>query len=170
MRWLSLQDNGLSGTLPSELGSLSNLQRLELAWNSLSGTLPSELGDLSNLQELSLENPPYVETQISDVYAITSGEDFSLNVSGNFGDINNNITSYSASGLPQGLTINSTSGVIGGTPTPTTGDTFTVTVTVSDRAGGVVSDEFNIYLRPHLHANDYAALKALYINVRFVLT
>jgi len=51
-----------------------------------------------------------VETQISDVYAITSGEDFSLNVSGNFGDINNNITSYSASGLPQGLTINSTSG------------------------------------------------------------
>jgi len=42
--------------IPSELGSLSNLQELWLQNNSLNGTLPSELGSLSNLQVLYLYN------------------------------------------------------------------------------------------------------------------
>jgi len=53
---LRLEDNSLSGTLPSFLGSLRNLQDLELHENSLSGTLPSEYGSLSNLQELRLDD------------------------------------------------------------------------------------------------------------------
>ncbi len=160
---LSLEENSLSGTLPSELGSLSNLQVLNLDRNSLSGTLPSELGSLSNLQYLwlesndfrgtipnsinalsadkQLENPPYVEIQIPDVNAFRS-ENFNFNVSRNFGDLNNNISSYGANGLPNGLTINSTTGVISGTPT--TDGSFTVTVTATDRAGGRGEDEFNI--------------------------
>ena len=169
---LSLLDNGLRGTLPSELGSLSNLQHLILSKNSLRGTLPSELGDLSNLQWLwleenslrgtlpalspalllILENPPYVKTQIPDVEA-NFGENFNLDVSTYFGDINNNISSYGAKGLPNGLTINAISGAIGGTPTPTTEGTFTVMVTASDEAEGKVSDEFNI-VRLTLDAND----------------
>ncbi|MBC6478514.1 MAG: putative Ig domain-containing protein [Hormoscilla sp. GM7CHS1pb] len=43
-------------------------------------------------------------------------ESFNLNVSENFGDINDNITLLGAKGLPNGLTINSTSGAILGTP------------------------------------------------------
>ncbi len=179
---LILESNSLSGTLPSELGSLSNLQRLNLYNNSLSGTLPSELGSLSNLQYLwlysnslsgtipdsinalsadkRLENPPYVEIQIPDVNAFSS-EKFNFNVSGNFGDLNNNISSYGANGLPNGLTINSTTGVISGTPT--TEGSFTVTVTATDMAGGRVEDEFNITVSiPPLNASDYAALQALY--------
>ena len=100
-----------------------------------------------------------METEIDDVDAV-SGQNFNLNVSGNFGDINNNITSYSASGLPNGLTIDSTSGASSGTPT--TEGNFAVTVTVSDRAEGQVEDEFNIAVSPILNADDYAALKALY--------
>ena len=46
--------NGMSGTLPSELGSLSKLQYLNLNANALSGALPSELGSLSNLQSIYL--------------------------------------------------------------------------------------------------------------------
>ena len=46
--------NGLSGTIPSELGLVANLQGLDLAANSLSGTIPSELGLLANLQVLDL--------------------------------------------------------------------------------------------------------------------
>ncbi|MBO1349186.1 MAG: VCBS repeat-containing protein [Hormoscilla sp. GUM202] len=157
---INLPSNSLSGTLPSELGSLGKLQQLDLDGNSLSGTIPSELDSLSNLQILSLENPPYVETQIPD-YEAVPGEDFSVNVSAHFGDINDNITSYSAEGLPNGLTINSDSGAIGGTLTVTEG-TFTVTVTASDDAGGEVEDEFNIEVRPLLDASDYAALLALY--------
>ncbi|MBC6475736.1 MAG: putative Ig domain-containing protein, partial [Hormoscilla sp. GM102CHS1] len=176
-----LSFNSLSGTLPSELGSLSSLLELHLSDNFLSGTLPSELGSLIYLQQIDLasnslrgtipdsirlsvrkllENPPYVETEIDDVDA-TSGENFSLNVSGNFGDINDNITSYSASGLPDGLTIDSTSGAIGGTPTES--GNFAVTVTASDANGGV-EDVFNIDVDV-LNANDYAALKAFYDSI-----
>ena len=155
---LYLYSNSLSGTLPSEYGSLrENLQNLYLYSNSLSGTLPDSIKDLS--ADKQLENPPYVETEIDDVDA-TSGQNFGLNVSGNFGDINNNITSYSASGLPNGLTIDSTSGASSGTPT--TEGNFAVTVTVSDRAEGQVEDEFNIAVSPTLNANDYKALKTLY--------
>ncbi|MBO1352005.1 MAG: putative Ig domain-containing protein [Hormoscilla sp. GUM202] len=106
-----------------------------------------------------LENPPYLKTPIPDVEA---GENFSLNVSTHFGDINDNIASYGAEGLPDGLAIDSSSGAIAGTPTVS--GAFTVTVTVEDTAGGEVEDEFNIEVRQLLDAGDYAAMKALYTN------
>ena len=51
---LDLSGNGLSGELPKELGSLSNLVELDLSFNRLSGEIPVELGNLSNLEELLL--------------------------------------------------------------------------------------------------------------------
>ena len=51
---LSLWDNELSGEIPSELGSLSNLETLHLDENQLTGEIPSELGNLSNLNSLYL--------------------------------------------------------------------------------------------------------------------
>ena len=51
---LYLGDNGLSGEIPPELGSLSNLTALYLDTNALSGEIPPELGSLSNLTDLSL--------------------------------------------------------------------------------------------------------------------
>ena len=47
---LNLGVNGLSGTIPSELGNLANLERLYLSINQLSGEIPSELGNLANLE------------------------------------------------------------------------------------------------------------------------
>ena len=44
--------NGLTGTIPAKLASLSNLKRLDLGSNQLSGTIPPELADLSDLVEL----------------------------------------------------------------------------------------------------------------------
>ncbi|KAJ9703051.1 hypothetical protein PVL29_004707 [Vitis rotundifolia] len=46
---------GLQGTLPSSLGNLTELERLELQWNNISGPLPSLKG-LSSLQVLMLSN------------------------------------------------------------------------------------------------------------------
>ena len=44
---LLLESNGLAGEIPKELGSLSNLKRLELGNNYLTGEIPRELGNLS---------------------------------------------------------------------------------------------------------------------------
>ena len=52
---LTIEDN-LSGILPSSLGNLSNLERLELVFNKLSGPIPSTLGNLSSLKLLYLNN------------------------------------------------------------------------------------------------------------------
>lgn len=51
---LRLPNNNLSGSLPSELGSLSSLERLSLSRNDLSGRIPPELGNLSSLVGLFL--------------------------------------------------------------------------------------------------------------------
>ena len=48
--------HGLQGSVPAELGNLSNLERLSLNNNALTGPIPAELGNLSNLEWLSLYN------------------------------------------------------------------------------------------------------------------
>ena len=56
LQHLDLENNQLSGSIPPELGNLSNLVTLRLLSNQLSGSIPSALGNLSNLQYLLLEN------------------------------------------------------------------------------------------------------------------
>ena len=51
-----LHRNNLNGSIPRELGSLSNLESLLLSSNDLSGPIPAELGNLSNLESLSLNS------------------------------------------------------------------------------------------------------------------
>ena len=50
---LSLEENDLSGTLPAELGALTNLEDLLLSENALAGTIPPELFALTKLTQLS---------------------------------------------------------------------------------------------------------------------
>ncbi|MBC6479003.1 MAG: leucine-rich repeat domain-containing protein [Hormoscilla sp. GM7CHS1pb] len=162
LRLLNLNSNQLSGSIPPELGNLNKLEYLYLKSNQLSGSIPPELGNLKKLDRLYMsknqltdsipqevldlqadkqwENPPYIKTEIPDVYA-RSDQNFSLNVSENFGDINYNIDKYTATGLPEGVTINS-QGVISGIPTKA--GTFTVAVTAIDQARGEVTDTFDI--------------------------
>ena len=54
LKWLLLGDNQLSGSIPAELGSLAKLEWLDLGVNQLSGLIPAELGSLSSLQSLHL--------------------------------------------------------------------------------------------------------------------
>ncbi len=52
---LDLRRNRLSGSIPSELGSLANLTQLWLSVNDLTGPIPSELGNLENLEWLEIK-------------------------------------------------------------------------------------------------------------------
>ena len=51
---LLLDSKGLVGEIPKDLGSLSNLKRLDLGNNYLTGEIPRELGNLSGLETLLL--------------------------------------------------------------------------------------------------------------------
>ena len=51
---LDVSQNNLTGTIPPELGSLANLEKLSLPGNNLTGTIPPELGGLTNVKELWL--------------------------------------------------------------------------------------------------------------------
>jgi hypothetical protein len=51
---LLLNDNNLSGPVPTELVFLDTLETLALGFNKIEGVLPRELGSLSNLQALRL--------------------------------------------------------------------------------------------------------------------
>jgi len=54
VNYLNLNNNNLSGSIPSDLGNLSKLNSLQLRRNQLTGSIPSALGNLSNLTFLNL--------------------------------------------------------------------------------------------------------------------
>ncbi|CAM9445596.1 unnamed protein product [Ectocarpus sp. 12 AP-2014] len=51
---LGLVANNLRGSIPKELGALTNLRILHLSRNQLSGSIPKELGTLTNIWRLGL--------------------------------------------------------------------------------------------------------------------
>ena len=77
---LDLSSNELTG-IPGELGSLSNLETLYLSFNELAGTIPAELGSLSNLETLYLGNNRLTGTIPAELGSLSNLE--SLNLSSN---------------------------------------------------------------------------------------
>ena len=55
LAYLDLSRNQLTGSIPSSLGNLTNLARLEFSSNQLTGSIPSSLGNLTNLAYLRLD-------------------------------------------------------------------------------------------------------------------
>ena len=56
LTYLNLYSNQLTGEIPPEIGNLTNLTYLDLQMNQLSGQIPSEIGDLYNLIILHLND------------------------------------------------------------------------------------------------------------------
>lgn len=54
--YLLMQGNKISGSIPVEISYMANLTSLNLNDNQLSGAIPAELGGLSNLTQLQLYN------------------------------------------------------------------------------------------------------------------
>ncbi len=56
LKYLFLENNKISGSIPSSIGKCTKLYDLVLGTNQLSGHIPSELGNLIGLSELVLQN------------------------------------------------------------------------------------------------------------------
>ncbi|KAK3232828.1 hypothetical protein CYMTET_56852 [Cymbomonas tetramitiformis] len=105
-RELHLLDASLTGTIPTEIGRLTELQILDLRANSLTTTLPSEMGLLSSLISLSVAHNQLAGTIPSEFDEL--GVMTSLNVSFNedlCGDIPKDVSyhldfTFTSLGLP----------------------------------------------------------------------
>ena len=69
--YIFLDNAGLEGTIPPELGLLTALTLLDLDVSRLSGTIPSELGGLTRLTKLSLVSNRLVGTIPSQLGQLT---------------------------------------------------------------------------------------------------
>ena len=88
--------NQLTGEIPPELGSLANLQHLDLSSNRLSGEIPPELGNLADLghldlngNELSGEIPPELGSLTNLYYLSLSHNRLSSGISAELGSLAN---------------------------------------------------------------------------------
>jgi Leucine-rich repeat (LRR) protein len=52
---LSIINSGLSGEIPPEIGTLTDLEVIKLKYNELTGPIPPEIGNLTNLVKLELD-------------------------------------------------------------------------------------------------------------------
>lgn len=86
LRYLTASENGLVGTIPPKLGNLANLRILRLWTNALSGPIPAELGNLANLETLDLGGNLFSRNRLSGPIPPALGDLAnlkSLNLSGN---------------------------------------------------------------------------------------
>lgn len=75
---LDLNNNGLAGTLATQVGSLSSLTQLNLSGNALSGSLPAELGNLTALKILDLSQNGYLAGSLPPLAGLIQLEELSL--------------------------------------------------------------------------------------------
>ena len=93
---LALNENGLKGEIPPQLGNLANLEDLYLDFNGLRGKIPSELGNLANLEFLWLggngltgEIPPELGGLASLRHLVLSSNDLTGKIPSELGNLAN---------------------------------------------------------------------------------
>jgi len=75
---IQLYDNHLNGTLPADIGLLTNLQEINLSTNNIYGALPSEIGQLKNLETLGISQTNLSGTIPKEIGQLTNIKDISL--------------------------------------------------------------------------------------------
>ena len=68
-RYLFLNDNLLSGTIPVSMSELTTMSHLFLAGNSFNGTIPHELSNMNALQRLDLSRNSLSGSVPSDLWS-----------------------------------------------------------------------------------------------------
>lgn len=87
VKWIDLQDNNLTGSLPISIGSFQQLEYLYLHENNITGNIPPELGQLTNLTRFRLQHNDFTGDLPSELGDMSSLEHFILhhnpNLTGN---------------------------------------------------------------------------------------
>lgn len=138
----------------STAGVLSGtLDHLASAGSPYTVTVEASDGNGGTTQQsftYTVANPePEVDTPLTNV-STTNGAAVSVATAGAFSDADGDLASgtsddltFAAMGLPTGLSIDSGTGLITGTPAAAVG-TYSITVTVTDEQGAVASDSFDL--------------------------
>eukprot|EP00980_Cylindrotheca_fusiformis_P014685 scaffold4001_cov94-Cylindrotheca_fusiformis.AAC.3 len=71
---IGLDDCGLAGTLPPEIGNFRNARVLDLGWNEIEGSVPTEVGQLTSLMVLRLTTNSIVGTLPTEIGLLKSLE------------------------------------------------------------------------------------------------
>ncbi|KAI3966195.1 hypothetical protein MKW92_005113 [Papaver armeniacum] len=82
LSWLDLTNNMLTGNLPVSMGNLSSLEYLNLVNNRLTGIIPSSFGNLKSLSELHLSRNGFsgpIPTQLVKIRSTLTHLDLSYN-------------------------------------------------------------------------------------------
>lgn len=87
---IDLEEKGLHGTIPTEIGLLHDLKVLKLAKNEITGTIPTEISQVTDLHILSLHNNYLTGTLPSPLSTRMTHFDISYNLLG--GNLHNLIT------------------------------------------------------------------------------
>jgi Leucine-rich repeat (LRR) protein len=75
---LNLSNSGLTGSIPPEIGNLTNLTQLYLFDNQLTGEIPPEIGNLTNLTYLRLSSNQLTGSIPSETENLTNLTDLDL--------------------------------------------------------------------------------------------
>ncbi|KAK3237031.1 hypothetical protein CYMTET_52869 [Cymbomonas tetramitiformis] len=78
LEYLGLSSNCLTGTVPTEIGALTNLEYMLLNVNSLTGIVPTEMGALTRLKTLFLNSNSLTSTVPTELRALTDVEKLHL--------------------------------------------------------------------------------------------
>jgi Leucine-rich repeat (LRR) protein len=78
LTYLLLYNGQFTGSIPSEIGNLTNLTYLVLSNNGFTGSIPSEIGNLTNLTWLSLDDNQLTGSIPPEIGNLTNLTDLSL--------------------------------------------------------------------------------------------
>jgi hypothetical protein len=73
---LSITNGTLTGPIPTQLGSIASLRRLWLYGNDLTGKIPSQLANLANLEVLEVQRNFLTGSMPEPICAIVQGQGY----------------------------------------------------------------------------------------------